>query len=313
MDKVPHELDAFLKLAAQEMASEYSRIQSRAIQDPGTAGDQGEENWAHLLRSWLPSKFRVVTKGRILGHNGKASPQVDIIVLHPSYPPLLDKTKLYLAGGVVAVFECKLTLNTNHIKSAFETAKIIYDISEKREGSPYKELTGSILFGLVAHSYSWKSDKEIVLALIDEKLEAYQNPNMTHPRNLIDFLCIADLNTWIKDIFIWHIPEIPVDPDGTMPFRTTTERPVWTGYSRQGLSNPMTIGSLLTSILYRLAKEDNDLCKISSYFESSGLAGVNSGKMISWPYTVYSEEVYKSLQNGRILSNNKWNDWYFSV
>jgi hypothetical protein len=35
------------------MAEEYDRIQKRATEDPGTAGDQGEENWATLLRNWL--------------------------------------------------------------------------------------------------------------------------------------------------------------------------------------------------------------------------------------------------------------------
>ena len=87
------------------MESEYQRIRSRALEDPGTAGDQGEENWAELLRDWLPPTYKVVTKGRILSADGRASPQVDVLVLKDVYPDKLLNKKLYLAAGVAAVFE----------------------------------------------------------------------------------------------------------------------------------------------------------------------------------------------------------------
>src|SRR5258706_15206214 len=104
------------------LAQEYDRIQKRTREDPGTAGDQVEENWAELLRNWLPATYPVVTKGRIVSENGIASPQVDVLVLQPSYPLSLRNKKLYFAGGVVAAFECKLTLRANHIKKALENA-----------------------------------------------------------------------------------------------------------------------------------------------------------------------------------------------
>jgi len=75
------------------MAEEYDRIQKRATEDPETAGDQGEENWATLLRQWLPS-----------------------------YPQILLDKKLYLAGGVAVAFECKTTLKAAHVKATDETA-----------------------------------------------------------------------------------------------------------------------------------------------------------------------------------------------
>ena len=81
-----HDLDDFMLAAADEMASEYESFQKRVKEDPGTAGDQGEENWATLLREWLPSTYHVVTKGRILSHQGVASPQIDVLVLHSTYP-----------------------------------------------------------------------------------------------------------------------------------------------------------------------------------------------------------------------------------
>ncbi len=39
---------------SDEMSAEYNRIQMRATEDPVTAGNQGEENWAEVLRKWLP-------------------------------------------------------------------------------------------------------------------------------------------------------------------------------------------------------------------------------------------------------------------
>ena len=110
-----HDLTQLIQQATAEMAAEYGRIRARAQEDPGTAGDQGERNWADLLRRWLPKSYNVVTRGRIIFSNGEASGQVDVLVLSPSYPNgLLDKN-LYLAAGVLAAFECKNTLRRQHI------------------------------------------------------------------------------------------------------------------------------------------------------------------------------------------------------
>ena len=61
-----HDLYDFMLQISDEMSAEYNRIQMRATEDPGTAGDQGEENWAEVLREWLPRTYEVVTKGRII-------------------------------------------------------------------------------------------------------------------------------------------------------------------------------------------------------------------------------------------------------
>src|SRR5919106_2243588 len=105
-----HELEAFLRQDQAELAAEYRRIYHRTSEDPGTAGDEGEENWAALLREWLPSSYQVVTKGRVVFPDRSASSQVDVVVLRGSYPPRLLNNKLYLSSGVVAAFECKNTL-----------------------------------------------------------------------------------------------------------------------------------------------------------------------------------------------------------
>ncbi|MFF8021546.1 DUF6602 domain-containing protein [Streptomyces sp. NPDC007896] len=61
------------------MQLEYERIRLRATEDPGTAGDEGEENWASLFRKWLPGDLQITTKGRVLCGNGDTTDQVDIV------------------------------------------------------------------------------------------------------------------------------------------------------------------------------------------------------------------------------------------
>jgi hypothetical protein len=89
-----HDLYDFMQQIDAEMAAEYNRIRKRATEDPGTAGDQGEENWAELLREWLPGTYQVVTKGRIISQEGITSPQVDVLILKGSYPKKLLNKKL---------------------------------------------------------------------------------------------------------------------------------------------------------------------------------------------------------------------------
>jgi hypothetical protein len=107
----------FFKILAgvnEALAGDYKKIRRRSSEDPGTAGDQAEEDWAKIFRNWLPATYPVITKGRILFEDGTSSPQVDVLVLKPSYPLALRHEKYILASGVVAAFECKLTLRKEY-------------------------------------------------------------------------------------------------------------------------------------------------------------------------------------------------------
>ena len=103
---------------------------------------------------WLigfPPNFHVVTKGRVLGTNGILSPQPDVLILHPAYPRHLREKKVYLAGGVVAAFECKLTLRNEHFEKVGELGGKLRSLLKPRTGSPYEELHSPLIFGLLAH------------------------------------------------------------------------------------------------------------------------------------------------------------------
>src|SRR3569623_705473 len=135
-----NDLVTFMKRLPAQQEQEYRSIQERVAEDPGTAGDQGEENWASLLRNWLPKSYEVVTKGRLLGPDGSAGPQVDVFVLSPVYPRYLIDKKLYLTGGVIAAFECKVTLRGFHIQQFFENCIAIRPLVKRTTGTPLAEL-----------------------------------------------------------------------------------------------------------------------------------------------------------------------------
>jgi hypothetical protein len=181
-----HALFDFIQSATEELAREYRRIQRRTLQDPGTAGDEGEENWAALLREWLPPAYRVVTKGRILSQEGTAGPQLDVLILHPNYPPFLVNKKLYLASGVLAAFECKLTLKAEHITKATQNSATVKRLCVARQGSPYHELFSPLKYGLLAHAHVWNKPRSTPFEHVSTGLDEADDDEVKHPRESLD-------------------------------------------------------------------------------------------------------------------------------
>ncbi|MFE2879220.1 DUF6602 domain-containing protein [Streptomyces roseus] len=226
-----HELQRFIDQMAVELADEYERIRLRATEDPGTAGDEGEENWANLIREIVPASYPVVTKGRILSADGRATPQIDVLVLSPAYPPFLVRKakKVYLAEAVVAAFECKLTLKTNHVLEAARTAALVRTMTDIRSGDPEAELFGTPFYGVLAHSHSWKGEGSTpmknVRAALSTALDSAQ-----HPRDLLNLVCVADLATWTLMTAPWVGPPVREEPQVLTSIRTcsrTGAEPGW--------------------------------------------------------------------------------------
>lgn len=78
--KEKHELFDFMKDIKSGIESEFYRLKKWSMEDPGTAGDQVEETWANLLRQWIPEKYPIVTKGRLIDSRGRKSGQLDVII-----------------------------------------------------------------------------------------------------------------------------------------------------------------------------------------------------------------------------------------
>lgn len=315
-----HDLDDFMQAISRHMADEYARIQKRVKEDPGTAGDQGEENWASILREWLPKTYHVVTKGRIINASGEVSPQVDVLVLKPTYPPKLLDVKLYLAAGVAAAFECKITLRSKHIREAIDACIGVKSLYMPRVGSPYKELHAPIIYGLIAHSHEWSGDNEKAISTISALLMDTITEKVSHPRLEIDLICIANLTTWGRSCITFHGPHYR--PWGSeFEEKYGKDGSALTGYIRdekrgtddlptfQSPKSDISIGGFLASLYEKLAMEDKSMQEIADYFNTAVRSG-GYGQLRSWPASIYSEQIRDSVVRGIGITNGqRWNEW----
>jgi len=317
MSQYDHDLFAFMQATSDEISAEYSRIQRRVLEDPGTARDQGEENWSTVIKDWLPSYYSVVTKGRILDHAGNASKQIDVLVLKPSYPrKLLDK-KLYLASGVAAAFECKLTLTSEHVKSAFETCSYLKRLYPKRLGTPYKELHTPITYGLLAHSHGWKKRNSNPIRNIENQI-MNSFSRVEHPRELLDIISVSDLGTWSSFIMAflgpayvskWDIFSKIYGEFGCL----TTSYIKYLDDKKDKESKFSALGSFVYSLIYKMAWNDPALRDFAEYCLRVGISGPGNGKQVRWPSTVYSDQVKLIVENGGLQGDrSQWSEWSFN-
>ncbi len=314
-DEKSHDLHDFMRQLSDEMAAEYDRIQKRAAEDPGTAGDQGEKNWVELLRDWLPRTYQVVTKGRIISQDGRTSPQVDVLVLKDVYPKKLLNKKLYLAAGVAAAFECKTTLKAAHIAEAVQTCVEIKNLYPVREGSPYKELHAPIVYGLLAHSHSWKGPNSTPEENILQNLRGSDRLIVPHPRLSLDMLCVADLGAWIlmKVPFVDIQRVIESDP----PPERRPQADALSGYCEHTLFREnrrrgyTPIGALITNLTELLAWEDSTLRDIARYYRTTKMGGGGGAELRGWPISIYSDGVLSQIKSGRqlISAGASWDEW----
>jgi hypothetical protein len=259
------------------MADEYERIRARTKEDPGTAGDAGEENWAELLRRWLPATLHVVTKGRIISSDGRTSPQIDVLVLSSSYPRGLLNKKLYLAAGVLAAFECKNTLRSGHIRRAVQAGVVISGLARQDTSVRHH-----IVYGLLAHSHGVVGKRKPPEEMISDALTRADQEEVRDPRDCLDFVCVANLGTWAVS-------------KGYMEYPNKGKRNLTTSYMgpleeamRQirsgGVNNdPNPIGRFLAGLLEQLGENDSEITAIAKYFYNAGLFGIGRGRIRFWP------------------------------
>jgi hypothetical protein len=309
-----HDIHGFVASSQRTIEEEYQRIRKRAVEDPGTAGDQGEENWATLLRMWLPSYFHVVTKGRILTQSGYASPQIDVLILLPSYPVILRDKKLYLAGGVAAVFECKVTLKAEHVRDSIRKAAELRRHLPKRTGSPYRELNSEIICGLLAHSHSWKGEDSKPIVNIEEAIQKSDKENVQHPIECLDLITVADLATWTTQKLTYFGPRMSAwnadfariyGPDGSAVTSYTCCK--IGGERQEEFFSPL--GVLLSRVFSQLAWTFPDMRSLEQHFRSVNLMGSGAGKMRLWGLEIYSEEIRGRVHDGMFFSGKSFDEW----
>ncbi|QZN94342.1 DUF6602 domain-containing protein [Symbiopectobacterium purcellii] len=314
--KKTHDLHDFMNQISAEMASEYTRIQKRVSEDPGTAGDQGEENWAEILRDWLPQEYHIVTKGRIISQDGETSPQIDILILHASYPSKLLNKKLFLAAGVAAAFECKTTLKASHITEVIENSIKIKNLYKPRGGTPYRELHSPIIYGLLAHSHSWKGEQSEPEKIIINKLISEDRKLISHPRYALDLLCVADLGAWQFSKMAFVKSSIPPSEgqkhsvsihQDALTINTAYLGHILNDERQDGHFRPM--GFLISQLNQILAWENISMRNLAEYYFLTNLTGNGSGSMRSWSGDIFTDNVRIQLQQGGMTSNTSWSEW----
>lgn len=312
MDKT-NDLVDFMHSQTREIEEEYARILKRSTEDPGTAGDQGEENWAELLRNWLPADYQIVTKGRLINIDGETSPQVDIIVLKPFYPKHLLNKKLYLTAGVIAAFECKNTLKSDHIKKTLHNSIKIRRLLKLEESTYIKELHSPIIYGLLAHSHSWKKDTSTPRRNIDKKLKEEDVYNITHPRECLDILCVADLALWssfkapmayeyYQEDEKWKIKWIEMVQTG---YSMSKEYEYTKTYEENSPFTP--VGAMLGRLYNKLALTDKRLKDFSNYLNKT-IVGDYSIFLRNWTFNTLSEKARVDLRKNFDYYSKKFND-----
>lgn len=295
-----HDIAQYIEEVNLALQQDYLQIQSRVKQDPGTAGDQAEETWAEILRKWLPSHYHVVTKGRILSSDGQASPQLDILILWPNYPPFLLNKKLYMASGVAAAFECKLTFKLIHLKKLFETAKILTDITNieycqrrnkaQREKSnySYEEYHRIFDFGLLAHSFD-EGIKQPTEVTISDRILELDKTITDHPNQMVDLICIQNLGSWSSEKYAITSLVKPLENNThTMlyyPFPNTNYTRLSKGdwkVDSEPYNNFSPLGSFIARLYTKLSRTDNSLIPMQDYLVCSIGSGRSGGTLRVW-------------------------------
>jgi hypothetical protein len=314
MGRQRHELFTFMREISDEMKAEYERIVRRSSDDPGTAGDEGEENWAGFLRNWLPATYPVVTKGRILGSNGNASPQVDVLVLSPNYPLHLRNKKLYFAGGVIAAFECKLTLRPPNLAKAFQTSQAIKSIESQTPASLYEEFNSRIIYGLLAHSHSWKKGKirDQVFNIMENITNVHENTT-TEAKELIDLICIADTATYVltKEL---HYGKVPEDMIETLK-ELKSKAALTLGYHAHWVDegDPYSLrgtihGTMIAFLLRKMGYKDASIRNFAQYLRETAIEGASIGRIAAIPMRIDQRLISRKFkEHGG--EENLWNEW----
>jgi hypothetical protein len=303
----------FFKLMAavnEPLAGDYRRIRRRTLDDPGTAGDQAEEDWAEIFRSWLPATYPIITKGRILFDDGSSSPQVDVLVLKPSYPLGLRHEKYILVGGIVAAFECKLTLRKEHVGRAFRVAAEIKRKARTEIGTPYGELNSCPIFRLLAHSHAFRGKNPSWK--IHEAVEQFQTEYVEHPRELLDIVCVADAATLPLGKSVLMGSDLDENEIESLK-EAEADNVVSTMYviNDEDKNNPHDVGAILASLMheltFRIAFDDPSIRNWADHLSYIGTYG-GIGGPVFWAETILSTGVRRRLKkSGR--ERDRWSKW----
>jgi hypothetical protein len=222
----------------------------------------------------------------------------------------LRHEKYILAGGVIAAFECKLTLRKQHVDRAFRVAADIKRKSRKTIGTPYDELSCGPIFGLLAHSHALRAKR--ASWKIYEIVEEFQTAYAEHPRELLDIICVADAAT----IPLGKSVLIGCDLD-KYEIETLKEAEadnlIKTMYviNDEDKTDPHDVGAILATLIHeltvRMAFDDPSIREWADHLSYIGIYG-GIGRPVFWTEDELSPNVRRRLKkSGREI--DRWSKW----
>jgi hypothetical protein len=229
-----------------------------------------------------------------------------VLILSPACPKKLRERKYYLAGGVAAAFECKLTLGSQDIEKAVQNAVSIKRLLPEQGGSPSKELQAPLIYGLLAHSHSWKSEALSAPKNVQDHLKASDARFTKHPREMIDCVCVSDLGAWLSMKWPRSGQFNLQAPDNPPKILTAFVEHSYISHTKVRGFTP--IGAFLTYLFRFLAWEYPDMRRLSRYLTVPGLPGEGIRDVREWPIEIYSEQARNAIINSHLESAH-WSEW----
>lgn len=282
---------------AQEIQNDYVRLRDIARQqDPQRAGHGAEATWSGVLKDWLPRNYEVVTRKYIIPEQGTDSFEMDLVVISPGYPERLRSRSEVMTGGVAAAFSARLTLDKSGIDDAVDRAVRLRRGSKPWPGSPRAQMLAPYPVGLLAHSHDWKSPGSNPLDNVTSTLMAADQNKVTHPREFLDFVCVADLGTWGT----LRAPVMPVDLLAKVVPQETGVRLERCAMTAVGVhdpgKSPAPVGVLIGRLISMLAYNDPALHSMAEGFRQTGTLGEFIGHQRPWDLPdIFSEDVIRQI------------------
>jgi hypothetical protein len=317
MGHVHHE---WLEKVTADIAADYERL--RAGEDPQWAGHGGEETWARLFQDWLPPAYEVGIRKYIVPEEGDEKFETDLVVFNPAYPERLRSRVDVLAGGVAAAFSVKLTLNVEGLRDGIKRAAKLRRATKARAGTARTELLGAFPVGLLAHSSFWKKPGSKPEENITRAFRKLDGELARHPRESLDFLCVADLNTWGTAKMAWWPPDfaaaMPVVP-GKVPLATEEMKAnglCVTAITKSDLAqSPAPVALFIARLMSRLSASDPALVPLAEGLHVTNTMGTAGGPLSDWRLwslaDVYSDDVRQRLPTLAEEQHPDWNVGFF--
>lgn len=315
-----HKHHQWLAEMSTAIARDYEDLQAKLSGNPSAiqeSGHQAEAAWVALLQGWLPSTYEVATRKYLIleDSNGpEISNETDIVVFHPSYPPQLRSKPHVLVSGVVAAFSVKATLTRAGLEEAVKEAAVVKRGVISRAGTPQDDLMASPVYGLLAHSHSWKSPASEPNRNVTSALRDFDSQYAATPREGLDLVCVADLNFWSRATIAMsrHVADQLNQNLGDLSSGAYKES-IQSGFMKRTTfdegdrsADAMPPSSLFVGTLWnKLARFHSDLKPIADGLRVTGTSGSGSIDMRHWAFNeVFSSSTMQDMQRGRFAHDN---------